>query len=643
MTEDTRDDQRVDDLRRQLRALGYLDAGVDRFVLGSARATRRPALIAALASVRVGLLAAALLGPAAAVGIASRLPGLITGPRDASIVAVYLGTVFGLALTAFTFVLSVVFSRVVQAAGVQRARWISRGAGALVTIGCLTYLTLWWRSTNAGLAWASPIWTLSALAVAVSISLLLGHGVAITTFAVMAARRGTNAGRSSDAAPIAVSRSTWRLVAAAASLAFVGAVALLFLTTPAASRTHDRPPLAVVSPGFRVKVIGIDGFDLQVFESMRAAGELPVLSRLAATARARFAIDQVRDPAREWMTTATGQPPEVHGVRGLETRRVAGLHGASRRAATKGSHARSWCHGSAASDSSFNRQRHGASSEAVLGSCCRRRAARGGGELVGDLAGVRRAHVCARRGIRPCRAASRTRWCARRGDLAEGTVREAARRMANHHSGGGTCRVGGDDLRRGLACGCGAATIRRSSTRYNSRLSRRLLTDKPDLVAVYLPGLDIVQHTLLDPAAGSGASVISARLEAVRRYYAYLDMVLTDFVRSAPDEIVIVVTHPGRRSSAQGMIAVTGAIAAPGADVMARSVDIAPTILHVLGVPVSRELAGTPIVGMFSPSFVTRFPVRDVPTYGARQPVASTGRGNRSTLRRSRGCGAWDT
>ena len=38
----------VDELRLQLRALGYLDAGVDRFVLGAASGTRRPLAIAAL-------------------------------------------------------------------------------------------------------------------------------------------------------------------------------------------------------------------------------------------------------------------------------------------------------------------------------------------------------------------------------------------------------------------------------------------------------------------------------------------------------------------------------------------------------------------------------------------------------------------
>ena len=46
-------DRRVDELRQQLRALGYLDAGVNRFVLGPATDTRPPFAIALLASLRV--------------------------------------------------------------------------------------------------------------------------------------------------------------------------------------------------------------------------------------------------------------------------------------------------------------------------------------------------------------------------------------------------------------------------------------------------------------------------------------------------------------------------------------------------------------------------------------------------------------
>ena len=77
-------DTRVDDLRQQLRSLGYLDAGVDRFLLAPTKATWGPAALAIRSGIRVGLLAGALLGPAATVGLGTRLPGLVTAPRDAA-------------------------------------------------------------------------------------------------------------------------------------------------------------------------------------------------------------------------------------------------------------------------------------------------------------------------------------------------------------------------------------------------------------------------------------------------------------------------------------------------------------------------------------------------------------------------------
>ena len=87
---------------------------MDRFVLGPARATRRPSAIALLASVRVGAIAALLLGPAAALGLSARVPGLVIGPRDAIVVAIYLGGFFGAAMTASALVASLLVSWVAR-------------------------------------------------------------------------------------------------------------------------------------------------------------------------------------------------------------------------------------------------------------------------------------------------------------------------------------------------------------------------------------------------------------------------------------------------------------------------------------------------------------------------------------------------
>lgn len=626
MTRDTRDG-RVDDLRRQLRSLGYLDAGVDRFVLGSARGARGPSTIAALASVRVGLVAAALLGPAAAVGIASRLPGLVTGPRDAVVVALYLGLIFGLAATAFTFVVSTLAARLADR-GVRRTRWISRGAGTLVTAGCLTYLTLWWRSANAGLAWSAPVWTLFAIGVAVAISLLLGHAVSITAFAVMTARARSSGGPDAEGmTPTdATSRSTWRLVLLAGVLAFAGAAALLVITAPASGVPGDRPPLAVVSPGLRVKVIAIDGFDPDVFESLRATGVVPALSRLLSSGLARFSPDETRDPARAWSTIATGQSPDVHGVRGLETRRVAGLQGALMPGSS------------------------GGLARALNGTTDLLRLTRPSTASGAELRTKPFWEVASDAGMRAAVVNWWATWPAT-GTAASGPLVISDRATLRLERGGALdaeiapkelydrLRVDWPVLTQEAAQAAStplfqgadpeaSAVLRRSAEldALQIALSKRL-PEKPDLIAVYLPGLDVVQHTLLG-AGGSAASTISARLDNIRSYYRYLDLLLADFTRSSPDEIVIVVTQPGRlASAARGAFAVTGVVAAPAVNVQARAVDVAPTILHVLGLPVSRELSGNAIAGVFLPSFMARFPVREVPTYGARAAGLSTGRG----------------
>src|SRR5215472_855715 len=103
-------EERIDELRQRLRALGYLDAGVDRFVLAPARETRGPAGLALHASLRVGLLGGLLLGPAAALGVGARLPGLVSGARDAAVLAVYLAVFFFAAIAAASLVVSLTAS-----------------------------------------------------------------------------------------------------------------------------------------------------------------------------------------------------------------------------------------------------------------------------------------------------------------------------------------------------------------------------------------------------------------------------------------------------------------------------------------------------------------------------------------------------
>jgi hypothetical protein len=607
----------VDELRQRLRALGYLDAGVDRFVLGPAREARRPMAIAALASMRIGLLAAALLGPAAALGIGTRLPTLVTGPRDAIVIALYLALLFGVAAMVVAFVASLLVARLPIAALATNARIVSRAAGTVVGAGCLVYLTLWWRIANQDPGAPSLAWTLFALAIAVAISLLLGHVTSITAFAVIAA------GHDVPAPSGATSRSTWRLTATAAILAFAGAASLLLVAAPQPSAVQPAPTLAVVSPGLRVKVIAIDGFDPEVARSVASQGRAPTLARLLSAGSVSLAPDDVRDPARAWTTVATGQPVEVHGVYGLETRRVAGVQGAV------------------------------TSSESGLG-----HAIRGATDLLrltspstasgADLRSKTFWEVAADAGLRPAVVNWWATWPAtaegphapvilsdratlrlERGGELDGEIAPASLyqrlRAAWPEIKAESERAIATLLPAG-ADGETQAALRRAAEvdALQLAIASRLDPGSLDLLAIYLPGLDIAQHALLTSGTAS-PSTLSSRLDSLRGYYLYLDGLLREFTVAAPNELVIVLTEPGRvESISQGLLLVHGSVAASVPTAAARAVDVAPTILHALGVPISRELAGRPVVDVFASDFASKFPVRQVDTYGRRN--APTGR-----------------
>lgn len=622
---------RVDELRERLRSMGYLDAGVNRFVLGPATNRRRPWSIALLAAVRVGALGAFLLGPAAAIGVNGRVPGLLTGPRDAVVVAIYLGVLFGAAVSFLTFLASVVAAALAVGRDTPRARRLSRAAGAGMAAACLAYLTFWWRSANAGFGWSAPVWTAFALAVAVGISLLLGHVAASAAFAVAMARRP--AAPAEFESPF-ISRGSWVRTLAAAFLALAAAALLLVITAPSERAAASRIPLAVVSSGLRIKVIAIDGVDPHLIDELAARNRVPALSRALSGTRAQLVGDQTsasRDPARVWTTIATGQPPAVHGITELETRRVAGVQGTitggdqsplsqSLRGATdllrltrpsiaSGQERKVKTVWEVAADAGLrtvvvnwwatwpaSSHHDGAvilTDRAVL-------RLDHGGDLDGEIAPASvYEHLRTRWPIIRQRAVSRAHDTAAPLAWSSAEIREVLMRSANLDA-------------------------------MQLELLRDVSVPAPDLSAVYLPGLDIAQNALLGRReAALAPSEITARVEALQDYYVFLDRLLSEMMTALDSEVVFILTQPGRvTASAAGLLGVTDGVASRNSLVQAHNIDAAPTILHALGIPISRELPGAPLTALFTPEFMRRYPIREVATYGPPtiQPGARSGR-----------------
>src|SRR4029453_19163731 len=238
-------------------ALGSLAAGVDRFVLAPALGARRPMTIAGLASTRIGILGALLFGPASTFWIHERLPGLITGTRDAIVIACYLSALFGLATTAAAFLASLGVSWLARRPGSPLPRQspvLSVAAGVIVTCACLAYLTIWWQQASLA-GTGSRIAFALALLFSVAVSLLLGHALTVTTLALVVARSGAVAQLKS------VPGASWKVTLGAATIALCGALLLLYITTPFEQPAGDVPKLTVIPSGARVRLFAIDGFD----------------------------------------------------------------------------------------------------------------------------------------------------------------------------------------------------------------------------------------------------------------------------------------------------------------------------------------------------------------------------------------------
>jgi hypothetical protein len=611
----------VDDLRSTLRSLGYLDAGLDRFVLAPVRQGRGAASIAFRSSLRIGLLVAGLLGPAAAIGVALRLPGLITGPQDAIVIAAYLAALFGAAAAAGSFAAALLAGMMTRNLGrtagfSRRARAAASIAGFVAGLLCLAYLTLWWRATEAGAGGHSPAWTLFALAVAAAISLLIGHAVGTTAVAVIATAAGAHSLAERH------TRRSWRFSALLGFIAFIGSSALLLSIAPAESLVRPRAndgsaDLVVVPTGVRMTLVAIDGFDAGLYRRVASAEATPYLHTYTTGAVATLPAGSDQDPARVWTSIATGRPPDAHGIESLETRKVSGVQGSvapeqstmmaavaaatdllrlSRPSLASDAERREKTLWEVAAEKGFR--------TAVVNWWATWPAPIEPGVVVTDRAVLRLergGELDAEIAPPSLYPALKSAWASSRADATD----QAQRAFA------------------GLPADIASVLVRSAEL-------DALLVDiaihpsvgETDLLAVYLPGLDIAQYALLGSSERIelSPSALAERVEALQRYYPYLDSLLGKLAgKLGQDRLMAVVTHPGRvTSGGESLFVVHGPRAANGARLSARLSDVMPTLLYALGIPVSRELAGSPIVGMLDPAFGKEYAVRTTESYGRR-------------------------
>jgi hypothetical protein len=525
----------LDAARERLRERGYLERGVEGAVLKGALAarTRTRAFLLGASTGAAFLAAAAAFAETVLHAVSSTLP-----LRDAAVLFLWL--VAGAAAVASLVVLALVLLALLRARvrgdAEEGATEIAVAFGVLA--GVAGILAARPALESAGVAAAAAV--LAAVAFAVLIAVRVARGLAFTVLAA--------SGRLFVTRP---SRTLLAWALAGGTLVLVG-ISAVFFRVPAASDA----PLVVAANARRVVVIGVDGW---------------TASPSGAGARATY-VKEARDPAAFWTTVATGESVKRHGIGSLDLVRVAGVGAPVRPLAGA-----RWYLGSVLP------ALHLARRESVTASARR----------VPALW-----EVASRAGIPSLTVNWWTTYPAEEG---AGTI------LGNHLFF--AARAGGALAGEGWPVDAAARAARLAPRLAPEPGSlERLVADagglddfaleafrdawrreSPRLALLYLPGPDILSSALADPERGASDRVALAA--ALTGETAKLRAFLLDPALEPPPDLLVEILDTGRREEG-GRVLLSGPLARAGAEAKLAPADLAPTVLSVLGVPASREIAG---------------------------------------------------
>lgn len=576
----------VDAVRAELRRLGYFDSGLDRFLLAGASAGT-PLRASGHAALRIGLAGGVVLGVALSLLAVSLEPDIAARPADLALLTLYLALVAGLATALGAWAMGLLASALARRLGRGLGRWLPRLASLAFAVAALLYLGLWWRSHGGD---APPLRQAAFGAIGLAVAFLLGRFGGLASVAVLSA-----AGLLDRVPEAAVSRRHLLPLLAGAALVFGGSLAMAnYLETRA-----GRPPdYAVVPTGLRVRVVGIDGLELKMVEQMVGRGEMPRLQALLASgAKGALRPEPEQVPAIVWSTIATGRGPEAHGIRAAGARRLPGM------AAPVPLPESAWTAALARAAEVVRLTRREPPTAVLRGAKTFWNVASEKGLRVGVV----------------------NWWASWPAEPLDGFV-VSDRALLRIEKGGPPDRevFPPDDLGRlrPIADALVETDRARRIDRFHAAALLALAQDDPpDLEAVYLNGLDVHTMQRLDPAAADVA-VLDASLEEVRAYHRFLDERIGELSHDlGPRQVLVLLGDPGRFArrtarAASGLLLLAGGATRGGALRAAGERDLAPTVLHLLGLPVSAELDGRVLEEALAPAFLARHPVRSVASYG---------------------------
>ena len=302
-------DEDLTQVRSELRRLGYLDHGFERFLLQDALRPRQPARALLGLTAKVGLLAGLALAFILALALTVANGSLTASPLDLVALFLHLFPPLSLATGLVFLALSGVVLLVIRLTHVRRIETLSLATATAAGAGGLALAVQAGREALVG--GGLPQLALLAVAVPLVVYMLIKlvyHG--LLTLAILF----------TDEAPLGRLFSKRWL-----GLAILSAAVLLTLPAVVSARRAEpaAPGSLPTGPGERVLLLGIDGVLPEEVDYLLALGELPALGRLASEGgrlwRYRRDGREAEPPASFWTAVATGVPGPDHGVNALDS------------------------------------------------------------------------------------------------------------------------------------------------------------------------------------------------------------------------------------------------------------------------------------------------------------------------------------
>jgi hypothetical protein len=582
----------VEQVRDELKRLGYLESGLDRFVLGGAGGTSLLKTCVGVAW-RVGAAAGPLLGAGLTLAALSLDRRLLSEPTDLAVLFLYSSAALGLVAAGAAFFGGLVAAGLGRRLGPKGSESLARALGLALGLGGLAYLALWWRSRGLDAPLPAQV---AALVLAVCLGAVLARFGSLAGIAVL------SAGGSHRLPQAGLSRRHMAAAVVLAGALFAGGLAVSY---SADKRGDDAPDYAVVPTGLRVRVLGIDGLERRMTEQMLARGEMPALAGLVERgAHGRMAVEPERIPAIVWTTVATGRGPEAHGIQSTGARRLAGMRTA------------------------VSLDQAGGRLAAALGDAA-------------DVLRLTRAqppssvlrsvktfwNVASEKGLR---VGVVNWWATWPADRLNGYVVTDRAFFKLERGGGADREVSPAEAFEPLRAYVGTADedrARRLDRFAVAAASALRKGGRPDIEAVYLPGLDIFTMQRMGEGAGADLAALDDRLANVRAYYHFVDALIGEAAAGRdPEDVLVLMGDPGRlarggEGPASGTLLLEGGPIAAGDLGAVSERDVAPTLLHLAGLPTSRELPGRVLETALRPEFRQAHPVRVVSSLG-RRPTA---------------------